>query len=90
MFSLTFSFQVSSIYATLLHGGVNRSFVYLVVKLRLQYGMVLLCSCQVRNIYTPSTDKTGSLERMCASFYILFRIPDSKLFSDEGTKNSDL
>jgi len=65
-FLLTFSFQVSSICASLLLGCVNRLFVYLVVKQRLQYEMVLLCSCQVPNIYTPSADKTGSLERMCA------------------------
>jgi hypothetical protein len=72
LFSLTFSFQVSSICATHLFGGVNRSFVYLVVKLRLQYEMTLLCSCQVPNIYTPSADKIGSWSVCVHSFMFFF------------------
>jgi hypothetical protein len=71
IFSLTFSSQVSSICATHLPGGVNRSFVYVVVKLRLQYEMTLLCSCQVPNVYTPSADKIGSWS-VCVHSFIFF------------------
>lgn len=66
IYSLTFYFLVSSICAAPLLGSGDRSVVYLLFKLRLYCEMVLLCSCQVPNIYTQSADKTGSLELMCA------------------------